>query len=153
MLIGDKKTFAIEIEIINFTNLYGKVNFWFSNFCIGEDDTTYILININAFYTVKDFSNIDELDDKYASKEDILGHIMNDFKLYDLSLMGFSETFDYLNINRGYFYNESFVFIWQEKKNTFIHFHKIERTLLYRVLYETQAAIFNLKSEFYRNNS
>lgn len=157
MLIGDKKKFAIEFDIIDFTNLYGKINFWLSNICVGqagEDDTTYIRINIEALYRIKDLSNIVELDDKKVSKKDILKNLLNEnFEQYDLALLSFSETFDYLRIYRGYFYNENFVFIWQEKKNTFIHFHKIERTLLYQVLYETQAAIFNLKSEYYRNNS
>lgn len=145
MLIGDKNYFAIEFELININKSIGKFFLWISNKRLGKDEETYIFPNLKALYLIRDLSKNESINIFNHNKECILKCLFDENSdLYDMTLIGLSETFDYLDFYRFYFYNEFLIFVWGTEEDTYLE--KVEKNYFYSVIY-------NFQSTFYMYNN
>lgn len=108
---GNKNSFAIGITS-NFSDLkIGIIQIWINGVCLGKIEETYIIPNILALSRMQNLSSYSILNINNYSVETVFDNILSDKNLYDLTLLGFGETFDEY-VLRSYMYETKIIFLW-----------------------------------------
>lgn len=110
MIIGNKLSFAIELEIHEFNS--GIIVIWVENQILGTREETFLMPNLNALKRIQDYSSFNELNFYTSTPNKIFKSILKNEQIYDRTLLGLGESFDLFEV-RAYIFLSKVIFVWK----------------------------------------